>query len=171
MRTVDRLERRMREPKDIKIGKFTLAEILERHKHWIMEDCDGWETMKVDLRGADLRDADLRGAEGNLIEYRKGKILTKDIIGYKKCIGNEIVTLKIPRGSIVFSINGNKCRSNQAEVIGIDGGNRAFSSYKYMSYYAGDKITVYDFNCEYNVECAEGIHFFMTREEAENYNY
>jgi hypothetical protein len=38
-----------------------------------------------------------------------------------------------------------------------------------MSYYVGDEITIYDFNCEYNMECAEGIHFFMTREEAENY--
>ena len=125
----------------------------------------------ADLRDAGLSDADLSGAKGNLIEYRKGKILTKDIIGYKKCRGNKIVTLKIPRGSIVFSINGNKCRTNQAEVIAIDGDNVAYSSYKYMSYYVGDKITVYNFNCEYNIECAEGIHFFMTREEAENYDY
>ena len=37
--------------------------ILENHKHWINHDCDGWEYMRANLRGADLRGADLRGAD------------------------------------------------------------------------------------------------------------
>jgi uncharacterized protein YjbI with pentapeptide repeats len=129
----------------------------------------GANLRNADLRCANLKEADLRYAVGNLIEYRKGKILTQDILGYKKCKNGTIVTLKIPRGAIVFSINGYKCRTNKAKVINIDGADRAFSSYKHMSYYVGDEITIYDFNCEYNIECAEGIHFFMTREKAENY--
>ena len=45
-----------------------LSTILENHKHWINEDCEGWENMKADLRyanlrGADLRYANLRGAD------------------------------------------------------------------------------------------------------------
>ena len=36
-----------------------LSTILENHKHWINEDCEGWENMKANLRGVDLRDADL----------------------------------------------------------------------------------------------------------------
>ena len=176
-----------------------LNKILENHKHWLNEDCDEWESMRAnlrganlyeanlsgaDLRGADLRGANLRGAnlyeanlsgadlygaKGNLIEYRRGKVLTDKVIGYKKCEKDVIVTLEIPRGAIVFSINGNKCRTNKAKVIAIDGADRAISTYKYMSYYVGDEFTVYTFNCEYNEECAQGIHFFMTREEAENY--
>ena len=196
-----------------------LNKILENHRHWLNEDCDGWEGMRADLRGADLRGADLyeanlhranlrgadlsraylygsnlsranlsranlyeanlyeanlrgadlRGAKGNLIEYRKGKVLTDKIIGYKKCEKDVIVTLEIPRGAIVFSISGSKCRTNKAKVIAIDGTDRAISTYKYMSYYVGDEFTVYNFNCEYSEECAQGIHFFMTREEAENY--
>ena len=39
-----------------------LSTILENHKHWINEDCEGWENMKANLRGVDLRDADLRDA-------------------------------------------------------------------------------------------------------------
>ena len=39
-----------------------LNKILENHKHWLNEDCEGWESMRADLRGADLYDADLRGA-------------------------------------------------------------------------------------------------------------
>ena len=82
-----------------------------------------------------------------------------------------IVTLEIPRGAIVFSINGNKCRTNKAKVIAIDGATRAISMRKYMSYYVGDEFTIYDFNCEYNAECGKGIHFFMTREKAKDYIY
>ena len=123
----------------------------------------------ADLRYADLSGADLSGAKGALIEFRKGKMLTEDIIGYKKCRNDVIVKLLIPRGAIVFSINGEKCRTNKAKVLEIEGATRAISQHKYMSYYVGDEFTVYDFNCEYNVECASGIHFFMTREDAVNY--
>ena len=229
----------MDKPEDIKIGEYTLKEIIERHHHWLEEDIEGWEDMRAvlyhvnlrnadlnyanlrdvnlrnadlnyanlcdadlcgaglrgtdlsdanlrganlrganlryaNLRGADLRGANLRGVElcgteGNLMEYRRGKILSENVIGYKKCRDNVIVTLEIPRGAIVFSINGTKCRTNKAKVLEIEGANRAYSQQKYVSYYVGDEITIYNFNCEYNVECAEGIHFFMTRKEAEEY--
>lgn len=254
----------MNKPEDIKIGEYTLKEIIKRHHHWLEEDIEGWENMRADLRGVDLHDADLsdvnlsgadlhdvdlsytrlygaklrgadlrganlsgadlrnanlsgaklrganlsyadlrradlnyanlrsvdlrdadldyanlsdanlngvdlRYAEGNLMEYRRGKILSESIIGYKKCRNNVIVTLEIPRGAIVFSINGTKCRTNKAKVLEIEGTNRAYSQQKYVSYYVGDEITIYNFNCEYNVECAEGIHFFMTRKEAKEY--
>ena len=40
-----------------------LNEILEKHKHWVNEDCEGGENMRADLRGADLRGAYLGGAD------------------------------------------------------------------------------------------------------------
>ena len=50
-----------------------LDKIVEQHKHWIEQDCEGWEGMRADLRGAnlngaklyraDLRGANLRGAK------------------------------------------------------------------------------------------------------------
>ena len=132
-------------------------------------DLSGANLSGADLRYANLSGANLSGAKGALIEFRKGKMLTEDIIGYKKCRDDVIVKLLIPRGAIVFSINGNKCRTNKAKVLEIEGADRAMSQHKYMSYYVGDEFTVYDFNCEYNVECASGIHFFMTREKAMNY--
>lgn len=140
----------------------------------------------TNLKGAEfnysnLANAFLDGANGNMIEYRKGKILTEDIIGYKICDkdiwgaglpkNKVIVTLIIPRGAIVFSINGCKCRTNRAKVIAIEGADRAYSTFNNMSYYVGDEFNIYNFNCEYNTECAEGIHFFMTREEALKYMY
>ena len=99
-------------------------------------------------------------------QYMKGKILTEPIIGYKKCKNDIIVKLEIPRGAIVFSINGKKCRTNKAKVVEIIGANRAISTFTYMSYYVGDEFTIYDFNCQYNNECSSGIHFFTTLMEA-----
>ena len=40
-----------------------LNKIVEHHQHWLQEDCDGWEDMKADLRGAILRGVDLREAD------------------------------------------------------------------------------------------------------------
>ena len=240
----------MREPKDIKIGDYTLEEILERHLHWLNRDCENWEDMQADLRYADLRYADLRytdlrnanmsyanmryanmrnanvsyanmsyadmrntnmsyanmsyadirsvdmryanmrsvdmrnvnmigvdmiganmkGADMRGVDRRKKGIkLSEPIIGWKKCKNNVLVKLEIPRGAIVFSINNKKCRTDKAKVLEIIGADRAYSNYKFFSYYVGDIIEIFNFNCEYNVECAEGIHFFRTREEAENY--
>jgi len=156
--------------------------------------------------------ADKRNIANKNIEYMKGKILTDNIIGYKKCrrmngmsisgyynyiksksqcipllpsnhFGSiylphsaskedeVIVTLEIPRGAVVFSINGHKCRTNKAKVIAIDGADKAMSLNYNTSYYVGDEFTIYNFNCVYNRECGEGIHFFLTREEAEKYIY
>ena len=210
----------MREPKDIKIGNYTLEEILERHQHWLNKDCENWKNMRADLRGANMRyanmryadmryadmrganmrgadmgDADMRGANMRYADMRdadmsganmrhanmrdadmcdadrlrKGIKLSEPIIGWKKCINNVLVKLEIPRGSIVFSINNKKCRTDKAKVLDIIGADRAYSNYKFLSYYVGDIIEVFNFNCEYNVECAEGIHFFKTRKEAEEY--
>ena len=61
----------MRKPEDINIGDKTLAEVLENHKHWWEEDCEGWRYMKANLREANLRGANLREAnlrEANLRE-------------------------------------------------------------------------------------------------------
>ena len=38
-----------------------LDKIVEQHQHWIKEDCECWEEMKANLRGANLSGADLSG--------------------------------------------------------------------------------------------------------------
>ena len=245
----------MRKTKDIKIGNYTLEEILERHKLWLNKDCENSENMQAYLRDADLHDANLIYADllyanmsganmseadmtdANMIyadmiganmcganmhganmsyaamsyanmsgadmsdanmsganmryanmsganmcganlcganmcdadRLRKGIKLSEPIIGWKKCKNNVLVKLEIPRGAIVFSINNSQCRTDKAKVLEIIGADRAYSKYKFFSYYVGDIIEVFNFNCEYNVECAEGIHFFRTRKEAEEY--
>ena len=41
------------------ISTEELKTILENHRHWLAEDCDGWEAMCADLSYADLSGADL----------------------------------------------------------------------------------------------------------------
>ena len=58
-----------------------LNEILEKHKHWINEDCDGWREMKADLRGADLCRADLYGANLYGADLRGANLYGADLYG------------------------------------------------------------------------------------------
>ena len=168
-----------------------LDTIIEKHQHWLKEDCEGWEGMRAnlyeaDLRGADLSGANLRGADlreanlsgANLYEaylddkehYRLGQILKEPITGYKKTAEGVVITAEIPAGAIVFCINGSKCRTNRAKITDMGGKellhSRHDSSFEYT---LGKEIVIDDFNLMYNVECASGFHFFRTREEAENY--
>ena len=46
-----------------KLTQEQINKILEGHKHWLNEDCKGWETMMADFTSCDLCDADLHGAD------------------------------------------------------------------------------------------------------------
>ena len=94
--------------------------------------------------------------------------------GWKKCQDGKIVALVIPKGAIVFSINNDKCRTNKAEVVSVDGnktkGLKAVSIQDSdFIYEVGKTVEVADFDCQYNVECGIGIHFFKTENEARDY--
>lgn len=122
---------------------------------------------KTNLENVNLHNTRLDKKE----QIRKGLILKDKMIGYKKCIDDIIVTLEIPKGAIVFSINNDKCRTNKAKVIEISNGETIAKS-KFVEnfiYELGKEIEIEDFDLMYNVECSTGIHFFRTREEAEKY--
>lgn len=103
-------------------------------------------------------------------EIRKGIILSKSITGWKKCEGRVIVKLKIPKGAVVFSINGKKCRTNKCKVISIENDDTAISMYdNNFTYTVGKVIEIDNFDLSYNVECGTGIHFFLSEEDARKY--
>ncbi|MBO7412804.1 MAG: pentapeptide repeat-containing protein [Fibrobacter sp.] len=125
----------------------------------------------ADLSGSDLSGADLSGADLYCADYRLGKILNEPITGYKKTKEGVVITAEIPKGAIVFCINGSKCRTNRAKITDMAGKELLHSSYDdSFEYRLGQEIEIENFNLMYNVECASGFHFFRTREEAESYN-
>ena len=73
------------------VNREKLSTILEKHKHWINEDCEGWEAMKADLCdadlcganlcGANLCNADLRGAYLCDADLRDANLINADLRG------------------------------------------------------------------------------------------
>ena len=98
---------------------------------------------------------------------------------FKKVRDNFILTLEIPAGAgRVSSLVGRKCRATSALVVKAEtsGGHELDDSYALVSqhdsafrYHLGGIAMPHDFNDDIRVECAPGIHFFMTREEAVDY--
>ena len=161
-----------------------------------LREADLWE---ADLRGADLweanlREADLREAdfrEANLREanLREAKIdentrinlpISCPDIGvftaWKKARGY-IIQLEIPAESKRLSATTRKCRCNIAKVVAIqniDGTDSGLlevcSGYDHnFIYKVGETVSVDKFDSNRWNECSNGIHFFITREEAVNY--
>ena len=126
----------------------------------------------VNLRGADLSDANLRGVEAYQVPPSDGSF-----IGWKKVENNLIVKLMILEDAKRSSAFGRKCRCDKALVLDIQKLNGesanttvATSGYQKDFKYEINKIVqVEDFNENRFEECAPGIHFFITRDEAVDY--
>lgn len=162
-------------------------------------DLRGANLCDADLRGADLRDAnlcdaDLRGAnlrDANLYGARNVDKVAWDMytafyplqcpetgsfIGYKKAT-DKIVMLEICADAKRSSATSRKCRCSKAKVLGItnpDGSESGLaevaSNYnnKFI-YHVGGIVEAPDFDENRWNECAAGIHFFITRDEAVKY--
>lgn len=55
--------------------------IIENHKHWFNEDCDGWEEMKADLRGVNLNEVNLYGADLRGVNLYRASLYGADLRG------------------------------------------------------------------------------------------
>ena len=138
----------------------------------------------ADLYGANLYGADLYGAKNaELIQAQTVICPEGNIIGWKKAILSSservIVKLLMPGDAKRSNASGRKCRCSYAKVLdiqyldgtSIDHGECAFSQHDSSFFYEVGK-TVYPtlpFCDDRWDECASGIHFFVTREEAVDY--
>ena len=233
-----------------------LDEILRNHKHWILEDCDGWEGMRANLFGSDLSGCDLSGSDLSRCNLSGCYLSRSDLsgcnlfgsnlsgcdlsgsdlsgcdlsgcnlfgsdlsgcnlsgcdlsgsdlsgcnlsgsdlsgaknvpyipmtcpdsgefTGWKKANG-KIVKLLIPADARRSSATGRKCRCDKAVVSaienfdGTDSGLASIASSRDANfiYTVGETVTVPDFCEDRFKECAAGIHFFINRQEAVEYN-
>ena len=131
----------------------------------------GADLSGANLSGANLSRADLYGAKNAELAIAKTRILPDgDLIGWKKCQGGIIVKLRIPEAAKRSHAFGRKCRAEYADVIEIIGEGKAISSHDSKTeYVVGQRVTPDVFDENWQQECAGGIHFFITRLEAENY--
>jgi len=145
-------------------------------------DLCGANLCDADLRGADLRGANLYGADlrGANLRNAKGCYLScpteGSFIGWKKASGH-IVKLRIPEDARRSSATGHKCRCDKAYVMEIQNmdGTKATEDTvradhdKNFVYTVGATVEVPDFDDNMWSECAPGIHFFIDRRAAVEY--
>ena len=168
-------------------------DILEKHAKWVSGAADGERAYLQDanlqdanLRGADLRGADLRGANLRGADLQSATPWPKDVFrfsivpergsfeGFKKTREGVVLRLLIPASAKrLGGTQGRKCRASAAKVIGVVGRSKlkVFTSChdRSFKYRVGKTVKPKSFCSNYRVECAGGIHFFLTEIEAREY--
>ncbi len=123
-----------------------------------------WANLEgANLYGAKLKGANLKGA--NLPHFR---ICPEEgnFIAWKKVQGGVLKLLIPAEAKRTSSLVGRKCRAEFVKVLEGSGTSRHDNKTEYRV-----GLTVYPdkYDDDIRVECTSGIHFFMTRKEAEEY--
>jgi len=125
----------------------------------------------ADLSGAYLSRANLKDAKDADLTIARTRILPEgDITGWKKCQGGVIVKLLIPADARRSHAFGRKCRAEFADVLEVHGAEFGISMHDSKTKYAvGERVTPDGFDEDWTQECASGVHFYISRIEAENH--
>jgi hypothetical protein len=156
-------------------------------------DLRGADLQRADLEGAYLRDANLQGADLQGAYLRNANLQGADLRGaryetkiapkgaftaWKKLVGAldgaVLVELEVrgPRVEPVMTSKWRKCRASRAKVLSMSAGEVAYSKHDpRFEYRVGAEVVVDDYDADPAVQCTRGIHFFLTREEAEAYDW
>jgi hypothetical protein len=143
-------------------------------------DLSGADLCEADLSGANLLWADLRGANLSEADLRDTKLpafqvpQTGDMTVFKKLAAEHIATLLIPaEAKRTASLVGRKCRAEFVDVIAIEDKEGAPVEEMHSNrteecvYRVGERAHPDSYDDDPRVECTNGVHFFLTREEAE----
>ena len=133
----------------------------------------GADLRRADLQGANLRDADLRradlwGANIDGCKFSPYAVCPEEgsFIAYKAVRGG-VIKIRIPAEAARISVpTSRKCRAEYVKVIE---GNGCGLYDTGVVYKEGETVYADHFDTDIRKTCTHGIHFFMTREEAENY--
>jgi uncharacterized protein YjbI with pentapeptide repeats len=142
----------------------------------------GADLSDANLSGANLSEANLSGAnlsEANLSDIQANENTAFFVlqcpeegafVAWKKCENNVIVKLLIPEDAKRSSATTRKCRASKAIVLEVIGAEKGISQKdKNFIYEVGKEMIPDSFDDDRWNECSNGIHFFITRKEAENY--
>ena len=139
----------------------------------------------ANLSHANLRGADLSGANLSDITYNENTAFITmqcptegSFIAWKKVVGDMIVKLRVTENAKRSSATTLKCRCSEAEVLDIqdaDGNSLDISEIpskhdNTFVYRKGEVVRVDNFDEDRWDECSTGIHFFIDRAMAVNYN-
>ena len=127
--------------------------------------------MGANLVRADLEGANLRGAKNADCVFAVTSICPEgDIIGYKNT-NQGVVKLRIPEHAARSNATGRKCRASEAIVLETPNHEPATSRHdSSFVYREGETVRpAQPFDPDRWNECGAGIHFFLTRIEAERY--
>jgi hypothetical protein len=135
-------------------------------------DLSGANLYRAELSGADLYGANLSGAVNAGLVWAQTEILPREgqIIGWKKCLNKVLVKVLVGKTAMRSNSTGRKCRAERVKVLEVIGADVGISMHDGKTQYRIGKIVECDkWNEDRWVECGGGIHFFLTKEEAEAY--
>jgi uncharacterized protein YjbI with pentapeptide repeats len=137
-------------------------------------DLSGADLSKADLSGANLSGANLNRAslDGASLKNVKGlfyQIPQEGELIVWKAVAGGVCRLRIPpEAKRTASMIGRKCRAEWVEVLEAPT-NGAGLHDSTVIYRAGEVVRPDKYDPDPRVECTHGIHFFLTKDEAEAY--
>ena len=125
----------------------------------------------ANLTYANLTDANLTDAKATDLAIARTRIIGDGLlIGWKQCKDGVIVKLSIPEDARRSHAWGRKCRAEFADVLEVFGAKKGISLHdEKTEYIAGQRVRPDSFDADWTIECAPGIHFYISRIEAENH--
>ena len=125
----------------------------------------------INLSGADLSGADLSGAKNSELVQAQTSILPEgNLVGWKMCRNNVVVKVLIPQKARRSNATGRKCRAEYVQVLQVFGAEEGISRHDgKTAYRKGEIVKCNNWDENRWAESSGGIHFFLTRIEAESY--
>jgi hypothetical protein len=132
----------------------------------------GADLYGANLSGADLYGANLKEVKNSELVLLRTSILPQDgpLFGWKKCMNGVLVKLAVGSKAKRSNAYGRKCRAEYVKVLEVHGADVGISAHDQKTEYRVGKIV----RCNkwdedrWN-ECSGGIHFFLSKEEAQAY--
>ena len=164
----------------------TVEEAINQHVDLSYANLQHVDLTVINLKDVNLSNADLYYAYlDNIVQLNANFTNVKGLnfIGWKKCynVNNKnpyIVKLEIPADAKRSSATTEKCRCSKAKVLEIQNLDGTIANVDEVSsllfnnfyYKVGEMVYPDSFDDRFWLECSHGIHFFMKRQDAVDYD-